>query len=44
MNDSPAQIAPEFTTTTGKAFTVTVLTATGLFTQPLASVPVTEYY
>jgi hypothetical protein len=43
VKDSPAQIDPEFTEIIGKAFTVTVDTASIEDTHPLASVPLTEY-
>ena len=43
VNESPLQIAPEFTVKLGIAFTVTVLTTPVLLTQPDALVPVTVY-
>jgi preprotein translocase subunit Sec61beta len=41
VNESPLQIAPEFTVKVGIAFTVTVETTPVLLTQPDALVPVT---
>ena len=43
VNELPTQTLPLFTVTTGRAFTVTVLTVAAELAQPAALVPVTEY-
>ena len=42
VKDCPVQITPEFTVMLGVMFTVTLLTAVLVPTQPKALVPVTE--